>query len=86
MKNKGKGGKDSAGTQMRNEDMKKYLDGLRRYSEKGIPIYMDGKPSGPEDWEKLFRISEDGMFYMGDYVQADTGGLKEIRFDKVYNK
>ena len=26
----------------------------------------------------------DGMFYMGDYVQAEGGGLKEIRFDKVY--
>lgn len=24
------------------------------------------------------------MFYMGDYVQAEGGGLKEIRFDKVY--
>ena len=23
-------------------------------------------------------------FYMGDYVQAEGGGLKEIRFDKVY--
>ena len=34
--------------------------------------------------EKLFEVREDGMFYMGDYVQAEGGGLKEIRFDKVY--
>ena len=27
---------------------------------------------------------EDGAFYMGDYVGAEQGCLKEIRFDKVY--
>lgn len=62
-----------------------YLGGLKRLTEKGIPIYMDGHISGPSDWEKLFEIREDNMFYMGDYVQAETGGLKEIRFDKVYH-
>ena len=62
-----------------------YLGGLRRFTEKGIPIYVDGQVSGPPDWEKLFEIREDNMFYMGDYVQADAGGLKEIRFDKVYH-
>ena len=56
----------------------------KRYTEKGIPIYMDGKLSGQREWEKLFEVREDGMFYMGDYVQAEGGGLKEIRFDKVY--
>ena len=61
-----------------------YLNGLKRYTEKGIPIYMDGKLSGQREWEKLFEVREDGMFYMGDYVQAEGGGLKEIRFDKVY--
>ena len=61
-----------------------YLGGLKRLTEKGIPIYMDGHISGPPDWEKLFEIREDNMFYMGDYVQAEGGGLKEIRFDKVY--
>lgn len=29
-------------------------------------------------------MGEDGAFYMGDYVCSDKGGLKEIRFDKVY--
>lgn len=62
----------------------RYLNGLKRYTEKGIPIYMDGKLSGQREWEKLFEVREDGMFYMGDYVQAEGGGLKEIRFDKVY--
>ena len=64
------------------EEMTRYLNGLKRYTEKGIPIYMDGKLSGQREWEKLFEVREDGMFYMGDYVQAEGGGLKEIRFDK----
>lgn len=66
------------------EEMARYLNGLKRYTEKGIPIYMDGKLSSQRDWERLFEVREDGMFYMGDYVQAEGGGLKEIRFDKVY--
>ena len=57
-------------------EKEKYLNGLKRYTERGIPIYVD--------WERLFGPCEDGMFYMGDYVQAEGGGLKEIRFDKVY--
>ena len=65
-------------------EKQQYLGGLKRLSEKGIQIYMDGQVSGPPEWEKLFEIREDKMFYMGDYVQSDTGGLKEIRFDKVY--
>lgn len=65
-------------------ERKRYLDGLRRYSERGIPIYMDGKLSEPEDWEQLFELREDGRFYMGDYVQTEEGRLKEIRFDRVY--
>ena len=68
------------------EDMERYIEGLKRFSEKGIPIYVDGRLSGPREWERLFRVREDGMFYMGDYVQAESGGLKEIRFGKVSNK
>ena len=70
--------------EQKTEEMTRYLNGLKRYTEKGIPIYMDGKLSGQREWEKLFEVREDGMFYMGDYVQAEGGGLKEIRFDKVY--
>ena len=45
------------------EEMTRYLNGLKRYTEKGIPIYMDGKLSGQREWEKLFEVREDGMFY-----------------------
>ena len=61
-----------------------YLEGLKRYSDRGIPIYIDGKRSTEADWHKIFEIHEDGGFYMGDYVGADEGCLREIRFDRVY--
>lgn len=66
------------------KEKQQFLGGLKRLTDKGVPIYMDGEDSGPPDWERLFEIREDKMFYMGDYVQTDTGGLKEVRFDKVY--
>ena len=73
------------GTEDRKErEKRQYLGGLQRLSEKGIAIYVDGRVSGPPEWEKLFEIRDDNMFYMGDYVQAESGGLKEVRFDKVY--
>lgn len=71
----------------RNEDArhrKDYLDGLKRFKKRGIPIIIDGKECREADWTRIFDVGEDGAFYMGDYVCSDKGGLKEIRFDKVY--
>ena len=47
-------------------------------------IIIDGKECREADWTRIFDVGEDGAFYMGDYVCSDKGGLKEIRFDKVY--
>ncbi len=66
------------------ELQKTYLDGLRRYKDRGIPIIIDGEECPETDWERIFEMGEDGGFYMGDYVGAEQGCLKEIRFDKVY--
>lgn len=63
-----------------------YLEGLKKYHEKGIPILINGEEADVEDWEQIFEVGEDGGFYMGDYVGTDEGRLTEIRFDKVYNK
>ena len=62
----------------------RYLEGLRRYYNRGIPIYIDGKLSTEAEWRKIFETREDGGFYMGDYVGAEEGCLKEIRFDRIY--
>lgn len=61
-----------------------YLDGLRRYQDKGVHILIDGVECPEDEWKRIFEISDDGGFYMGDYVGAELGCLKEIRFDKVY--
>lgn len=81
--NKGEAGGEPGTKQ--NEAIERYVGGLMRYAEKGIPIYMDGELSGPDEWARLFELREDRMFYMGDYIQDEKGELKAICFDKVYN-
>lgn len=68
------------------EQQRIFLEGLERYREKGIPILIDGKECPPQEYQKIFEVKEDGSFYMGDYIGAETGTLTEIRFDRVYNK
>lgn len=65
-------------------EKERFIDGLKRYPEKGVQVYIDGKIAGPFDWEKLTMVREDNRFYMGDFVQDETG-LREIRFDMVYH-
>lgn len=65
-------------------EKERFIDGLKRYPEKGVQVYIDGKIAGPLDWEKLTMLREDNRFYMGDFVQDETG-LREIRFDMVYH-
>ena len=33
-----------------------YIKGLKRYEQKGIPVYIDGKKPEEEDWEKISRF------------------------------
>ncbi|MCI8515310.1 MAG: hypothetical protein HFG75_00250 [Hungatella sp.] len=68
------------------EEQKQYVDGFRRFESIGVPIYIDGQEAAEEDWEKIFQVREDGAFYMCDYVGTEEGTLKEIHFDRVYNK
>lgn len=42
----------------------------------GIPIIIDGEECPEKDWERIFEMSEDGGFYMGDYVGAEQGCLR----------
>ena len=72
--------------QLDEKERQSYQRGLKRYKEKGVLIYIDDKLADEKDLEVLFEIQEDGSFYMGDYIGAEAGCLKEIRFDKVYNK
>ena len=44
------------------EEMTRYLNGLKRYTEKGIPIYMDGKHGDERSEEKNEKIRKDGRY------------------------
>lgn len=90
------------------ENRRVFLDGLRKYRERGVLILIDGKEADEGDWERILEEQNDGSFYMGDYIleEAGTAGaaglmreetgmygndvsrrrLKEIRFDRVYNR
>ena len=71
--------------QLNDQERQAYLDGLKRYHQKGIPIYIDDEEMKETEWGKIFEIQDDGSFYMSDYVGAETGNLTEIRFDTVKN-
>ena len=67
-------GKESG--EVRTQQMN-YLDGLRRFRDKGVSVLE-------EEWSRIFETGEDGGFYMGDFICSEQGSLKEIRFDRVY--
>lgn len=71
-----------------NQDIQKesFVEGLKRYRERGIPIYIDGEEAEEQDWSRILEVNEDGSFYMGDYIGAGEGNLTRICFDRIYYK
>lgn len=69
------------------EARRKFVEGMMRYPEMGIAVYIDDKmPEEQSDWDKLTVIREDNRFYMADFVEdQENGGLKEVRWNKVYH-
>lgn len=67
-------------------EQRKYVNGLKMFEAKGIPVLIDGEKPEEEDWGKIFQIREDGSFYMSDFIGLEEGALKEIHFDRVYNR
>lgn len=59
------------------ESRRAYMEGLRKYREKGVPILIDGKEADESQWDKIFEIHEDGSFYMGDYVLEEMRDCQE---------
>lgn len=45
-----------------------FLEGLRRYRDRGVIIRIDGKEAEESEWVKLLEVQRDGSFYMGDYI------------------
>lgn len=68
--------------EIKREQQERYIEGLKRYSQRGIPIYIDGKECRAEDCERLFEVSEDGAFYMGimwERTRASLGRYASTR-------
>ena len=88
-----------------------FLEGLKKYQERGVRILVDGKEATSRDLNRLLIEYEDGSFYMGDYIWEERPRLllvqesmhpygsraaqapevfcrrlKEIHFDKVYDR
>lgn len=67
----------------RNEDArhrKDYLDGLKRFKKRGIPIIIDGKECREADWTRIFDVGEDGAFYMETMSVPIKAGFKRDPF------
>lgn len=57
-----------------------FLEGLKRYQERGIPVLIDGKEADASAWEKILEEQPDGSFYMGDYIleeETDSNDVQE---------
>ena len=59
------------GTDVRTQEV--FLEGLKRYRERGIRILIDGKETDESKWKKIFepRFHGDTSFYMADFVFED---------------
>lgn len=53
-----------------------FVQGFKRYQEKGISVLIDGKEADDTLWKKLFEVRSDGGFYMGDYIFEDAPGTE----------
>ncbi len=55
---------------------------LGRYHNEGIPIFIEDKPSTPQDVVNIMMVREDEVF-MPDYVTDANNHLVQIRYDRV---
>lgn len=52
-----------------------FLEGLKKYQERGVLILIDGKEAWDDQLEKILEIYPDGSFYMGDYIWEQASPL-----------
>ncbi|MDO4267769.1 MAG: hypothetical protein Q4C73_04785, partial [Eubacteriales bacterium] len=57
--------------QLDGKSRRAYVEGLKKYQAKGVPVLIDGKEADDSQWDKIFEVREDGSFYMGDYILED---------------
>ncbi len=60
------------------QNLKMELDAMQ---DSGVVLYIDDEPASPE--QIAAKCVQEKLTYMADYVMADTGKLKEIRYDRI---
>lgn len=58
------------------------LKQMKRYEKRGVEITLSGERCSPEQIASACAVKEHGC-YMGDYIWNESGGLVEIRYDKI---
>lgn len=57
---------------------------LEHMHDSGIALYLDGEPATPSSIAG--RCVQEDTLYMADYVIDDKGILKELRYDRIFEK
>ena len=66
-----------------NKDKQVYLEGLKKFKERGVDIVVNENITGESAWPLILSESTDDTFFMGDFVVNEgDGSLKEIRFTR----
>ena len=55
---------------------------LKRMSGQGVNLYLEGKPSSPEEIARKYFVCEDAV-YMPDFVMDEKGKLTQVRYARV---
>ena len=63
-----------------------YLEGLKRYHRKGIPIYIDDEELEESEWGRIFEDPGGRQLLHERLCGSGYRKPEEIRFDKVKYK
>lgn len=64
------------------DDEIEFKEHLKKISGQGVNLYLEGKPSSPDEIASRFFVCEDAV-YMPDYIVDENGRLTQVRYDKV---
>lgn len=66
----------------KSEEMRKQMHShLKKLRESGVELFVDGEAVPPK--EAVRRTVCEDSSYMADYVFAENGSIRQVRFDKV---
>lgn len=63
-------------------EQKRYLDGMRRYKNRGVRILIDNEEKPEAAWGIIFAAAAEGCYYRTHFVHTANDGIAEIRFER----